>query len=51
MIYTNKQNLPEALCNALKWDDYDPGHGDYSPSSLGPSRKNTWGCAYKGCLR
>ncbi len=35
MIYTNKQNLPEALCNALKWDDYDPGHGDYSPSSLG----------------
>jgi len=34
MKYTNKLNLPEPLAFALKHDDYDAGHSDYTPSSL-----------------
>jgi hypothetical protein len=32
--YTNKLNLPEPIFRALITDDYDPGLGDYTPSSL-----------------
>ena len=34
MKYTNKLNLPDPIVKAVKWDDYDPGTGDYTPSSL-----------------
>ena len=34
MKYTNKLNLPAPLVAALKHDEYDSGHSDYTPSSL-----------------
>ena len=38
MKYTNNLNLPEAIVEAVKYDDYDAGEADISVTSLiGPS--------------
>jgi hypothetical protein len=34
MNLTNKHNLPEPLVRAVESDSYDPGHADYTPTSL-----------------